>query len=76
LREIFIQRVERSGVTLSLRERDVCLALLMGHTVAEIASKLSVRSSTVETYTKRAAVKLGVSGRHGLTRWVAGVPTC
>lgn len=76
LREIFTQRVECSGVALSLREREVCLALLMGHTVAEIASQLCVRSSTVETYTKRAAIKLGVSGRHGLTRWMVGVPTC
>ena len=76
LHEIFTQRVERSGVALSLREREVCLALLMGHTVAEIASQLSVRSSTVETYTKRAAVKLGVSGRHGLTRWMVGVSAC
>jgi DNA-binding NarL/FixJ family response regulator len=45
----------------------------MGHTVAQIASQLSVGSSTIETYTKRAAIKLGVSCRHGLTRWMAGV---
>lgn len=73
LRQVFTERVQCSGVTLSLREREVCLALLMGHTVGEVASKLSVRPSTVETYTKRAAVKLGVSGRHGLIRWMTGV---
>jgi len=29
----------------------------------------------VETYLKRATTKLGVSGRHGLTRWMAFVPS-
>jgi LuxR family transcriptional regulator, activator of tox operons len=32
--------------------------------------RFALRESTVETYLKRAAVKLGFSGRHGLTRWM------
>ena len=35
-----------------------------------VAEELGVKESTVETYIKRAAVKLGISGRHGLTKWM------
>ncbi|MDN7666764.1 helix-turn-helix transcriptional regulator [Burkholderia vietnamiensis] len=66
----FAERLRHAGVTLSAREIDACTALLAGDTVAAIAMRLALRESTVETYLKRAAVKLGFGGRHGLTRWM------
>ncbi len=70
LRSRFFDRIRQSGVHLSHREIEVCSALLTGHTVPEVANELSLKCSTIETYIKRAAVKLGVNGRHGLTKWV------
>ena len=46
--------------------------LLTGGTVPQMAEKLSVKNSSIETYLKRAAAKLGVSGRHGLAKWMVG----
>ncbi|MNF19460.1 Bacterial regulatory protein, luxR family [compost metagenome] len=57
---------------LSTREQEVCLGLLTGGTVPEMAQRLNVKNSSVETYLKRATAKLGVSGRHGLAKWMAG----
>jgi len=37
-----------------------------------MAQRLNVKNSSIETYLKRATAKLGVSGRHGLTKWMAG----
>ena len=59
-------------ITLSVREKEVCLGLLTGGTVPQMAEKLRVKNSSIETYLKHAAAKLGVSGRHGLARWMAG----
>ncbi len=69
---VFDERLAMSGVVLSAREKEVCLGLLTGGTVPQIAEKLRVKNSSIETYLKRAAAKLGVSGRHGLARWMAG----
>ncbi|HIE1301844.1 MULTISPECIES: helix-turn-helix transcriptional regulator [Burkholderia] len=66
----FADRLEQAGVKLSTREIEACTALLAGDTVPAIAMRFALRESTVETYLKRAAVKLGFSGRHGLTRWM------
>lgn len=46
------------------------MGLLGGCTVPELAQRLNVKNSSVETYLKRAAAKLGVSGRNGLTKWM------
>ena len=59
-------------IKLSPREQEVCLGLLYGGTVPEIAEKLHLKKSSIETYLKRATAKLGVSGRHGLTKWMVG----
>ncbi|MGZ2745017.1 helix-turn-helix transcriptional regulator [Burkholderia stagnalis] len=66
----FADRLRQAGVKLSTREIEACTALLAGDTVAAIAVRFALRESTVETYLKRAAVKLGFGGRHGLTRWM------
>ncbi|KAG8149338.1 helix-turn-helix domain-containing protein [Burkholderia catarinensis] len=70
LRHEFESRLARAAVALSARESEVCLGLLAGKMLREMAGELGVKESTVETYFKRAAVKLGISGRHGLTKWM------
>ncbi|QXI30597.1 helix-turn-helix transcriptional regulator [Pseudomonas vanderleydeniana] len=72
LQQAFTERLALDDIILSAREREVCLGLLVGGTVPQMAQKLSVKNSSIETYLKRAAAKLGVSGRHGLARWMAG----
>jgi DNA-binding CsgD family transcriptional regulator len=72
LQRDFDERLSPCDVTLSVREKEVCLGLLAGGTVPEIAEKLQVKNSSIETYLKRAAAKLGVSGRHGLAKWMIG----
>ncbi|MCQ9426844.1 helix-turn-helix transcriptional regulator [Pseudomonas sp. LJDD11] len=72
LRQAFSERLALGEITLSAREQEVCLGLLTGGTVPQVAERLKVKNSSVETYLKRAAAKLGVSGRHGLARWMAG----
>jgi DNA-binding CsgD family transcriptional regulator len=73
LHQVFNGRLAQDAINLSAREQEVCLGLLTGGTVPEMAQRLRVKVSSVETYLKRATVKLGISGRHGLTRWIAGV---
>ncbi|QXH53927.1 helix-turn-helix transcriptional regulator [Pseudomonas fakonensis] len=72
LRAAFGERLARGAISLSSREQEVCLGLLTGGTVPQMAQQLNVKNSSVETYLKRATAKLGVSGRHGLARWMAG----
>jgi len=72
LQREFNERLSACDVTLSAREKEVCLGLLAGGTVPEIAEKLCVKNSSIETYLKRSAAKLGVSGRHGLAKWMIG----
>nr|QMN69931.1 PsoR1 [Pseudomonas putida]QMN69950.1 PsoR1 [Pseudomonas putida] len=72
LRHAFGERLAQEAVRLSSREEEVCIGLLTGGTVPEMAQKLNVKNSSIETYLKRATAKLGVSGRHGLAKWMAG----
>ena len=72
LQQAFYQRLSLDDISLSAREQEVCLGLLTGGTVPQLAEKLSVKNSSIETYLKRAAAKLGVSGRHGLAKWMIG----
>ncbi|KAF1011994.1 MAG: hypothetical protein GAK32_00451 [Pseudomonas fluorescens] len=72
LQREFYKRLSLSDITLSAREQEVCLGLLTGGTVPQMAERLSVKNSSIETYLKRAAAKLGVSGRHGLAKWMVG----
>ncbi len=66
----FRARLDQQNITLSLREQQVCLLNLSGYTLSAICDELDLRSGTVETYLKRARLKLGLSGRHGLSRWM------
>ncbi|OSN24791.1 hypothetical protein BV339_00330 [Pseudomonas syringae pv. actinidiae] len=61
LQHDFNERLNACDVSLSAREKEACLDFLAGSTVAEIAEKLCVKSSVVETYLKRSAAKLGIS---------------
>ena len=72
LQEAFYRRLSLENISLSAREQEVCLGLLTGSTVPQLAEKLSVKNSTIETYLKRAGAKLGMSGRHGLAKWMIG----
>jgi len=72
LRRAFGRRLAQYAVSLSSREQEVCIGLLGGGTVTQMAQHLQVKPSSIETYLKRATAKLGVSGRHGLTKWMAG----
>lgn len=69
LRSQFQHRLSSAVGGLSEREIEVCVGLLTGSTLREMAEALSVKPSTVETYLGRAADKLGFKGRHGLVRW-------
>ncbi len=71
LQQAFSGRLAQDAVSLSAREQEVCLGLLTGITMEQMAQRLNVKHSSVETYLKRATAKLGVSGRHGLARWMA-----
>ncbi|WP_248731654.1 LuxR C-terminal-related transcriptional regulator [Pseudomonas sp. MWU13-2517] len=64
------ERLEQSGLTLSKRELEVCVGLLAGRTAPELAEQLALKVNTIESYLKRAAIKLGISGRHSLLRWM------
>ncbi|MGJ7552080.1 helix-turn-helix transcriptional regulator [Pseudomonas alloputida] len=66
----FLERIAHSGLKLSARECQVCLGLLAGHTAPEQAERLKLKVNTVESYLRRAAIKLGISGRHSLMRWM------
>ncbi|MFK0310313.1 LuxR C-terminal-related transcriptional regulator [Pseudomonas sp. NPDC090233] len=72
LQQRFIERLAQSGLNLSERERQVCLGLLAGRTAPEQAERLALKVNTVESYLRRAAIKLGISGRHSLIRWMYG----
>ncbi|KVM69243.1 MULTISPECIES: helix-turn-helix transcriptional regulator [Burkholderia] len=76
LRNEFESRLARVGVALSPREREICIGLLSGRMLREMASELGVKESSADTYLKRAAIKLGVSGRHGLTKWMLSAGPC
>ncbi|MGC5700436.1 helix-turn-helix transcriptional regulator [Pseudomonas sp. NFXW11] len=70
LRLRFAERLEQSGLRLSTRELEVCVGLLAGRTAPQLAEQFQLKVNTVESYLKRAAVKLGISGRHSLLRWM------
>ncbi|MBP5953827.1 helix-turn-helix transcriptional regulator [Pseudomonas iridis] len=70
LRVRFTERLQQLGLSLSNRETEVCIGLLAGRTAPELAERLQLKVNTVESYLKRAAIKLGISGRHSLMRWM------
>ncbi|CAD5201928.1 helix-turn-helix transcriptional regulator [Pseudomonas sp. FEN] len=70
LRQRFVERLEMSGLNLSSRETEVCVGLLAGRTAPELAEQLALRVNTVESYLKRASIKMGIGGRRSLIRWM------
>ncbi|MFL1515351.1 helix-turn-helix transcriptional regulator [Pseudomonas prosekii] len=70
LRQRFSERLVQSGLRLSNRELEVCIGLLAGSTAPELAQQFNLKANTVESYLKRAAIKMGISGRHSLKRWM------
>jgi len=70
LRRRIEERLVQSGLSLSKRELEVCVGLLAGRTAPELAEQLALKVNTIESYLKRASVKLGISGRHSLLRWM------
>lgn len=70
LRQRFSERLQQLQLSLSNRETEVCIGLLAGRTAPELAGQLQLKVNTVESYLKRAAIKLGISGRHSLMRWM------
>ena len=68
----FDERVKNQGIVLSCREREVCVALLLGSTLPMVARELGISESTAATYMRRAAMKLNLNGRHGLLKWIIG----
>ena len=70
LRQRFADRLLLSGLSLSSRETEVCVGLLAGRTAPELAEQLNLRVNTVESYLKRAAIKMGIGGRRSLIRWM------
>lgn len=76
LRLRFCERVQQLGLSLSNREMEVCVGLLAGRTAPELAEQLQLKVNTVESYLKRAAIKLGISGRHSLMRWMYSPEDC
>lgn len=70
LRQRFADRLQASGLSLSTRETEVCVGLLAGRTAPELAEQLDLRVNTIESYLKRAAIKMGIGGRRSLIRWM------
>lgn len=53
----------REELSLSPRELDVAILLVLGHSVGQIARRLDIAKGTVLTYMKRLRAKTGVSHR-------------
>jgi LuxR family transcriptional regulator, activator of tox operons len=70
LQRRFEMRLLEHRLQLSEREKQVCILLLSGETVSAIARQLNLRPNTVETYIRRAGIKLGASGRRGMAQWL------
>lgn len=73
LRQKFADRLLLSGLSLSSRETEVCVGLLAGRTAPELAEQLNLKVNTVESYLKRAAIKMGIGGRRSLIRWMHSI---
>ncbi|KPX67889.1 helix-turn-helix transcriptional regulator [Pseudomonas syringae group genomosp. 3] len=70
MRRRFLARLDALALSLSPRETEVCVGLLAGLTAPQLADRLDLKVTTVESYYKRAAVKMGITGRSALLRWL------
>lgn len=74
--EAFAQRLEealRRDRLLTARESAVCIRLVLGRCIKDIARELDISVESVTTYRKRAFVHLGISSREELVRVVLGM---
>ncbi len=74
VRKHLTRRLECHGVELSQREFDVCLAVLSGKPLAQMADDLGLQASSVKTYTARALEKIGVRSKAELFGWCFSSP--
>lgn len=74
LRKHLIRRLERLEVELSPREFEVCLALLSGKSLGQIADDLGVQATSVKTYIARSFEKMGIRGKGELFNWCFSSP--
>lgn len=70
LRRRLETRLAEQEMELSNREKQVCVLLLSGISSKAIAQQMNVSESTVQTYIKRAGLKLKFSGLRGLVTWM------
>lgn len=75
LRKHLARQLELQGLELSHREFEVCLAVLSGKPLAQMADDMGLQPSSVKTYTTRALDKLGVRSKSDLFRWCFSSPT-
>lgn len=62
------QRLHDRAAGLSLREREICALIVLGHTSEAIGLKLGISLNTVLTYRKRAYAKLCIGSQNELFR--------
>lgn len=74
LRKHLTRQLALHGLELSQREFDVCLAVLSGKPLAQIADDLGLQASSVKTYTTRALDKIGVRSKGELFSWCFSSP--
>ena len=71
---LFDGQLSAHAVALSRREYETCRQLLSGRTIPETAEIIGVRPSSIESYVKRAFIKLGVHTRRELFAWCLTPP--
>lgn len=64
-----VQAASESGVSLSLREKEILRLLAEGYSNNEIANKLVISPSTVHTHRSNLMAKLGLNSRHELIQY-------
>ena len=69
LRKQLTHQLDRHHISLSVREFDVCLAVLSGKPAAQMAYDIGVQVTSIKTYTSRAFKKIGVGNKSELFTW-------
>jgi DNA-binding NarL/FixJ family response regulator len=67
--ELFLRQADSSTRLLSNREQQVLKMLAYGHTLVEIARRLSISRKSIETYRARIREKLGLQTRAEIVRY-------
>jgi two-component system response regulator NreC len=67
--DLFLRHTVKGSKLLSAREQQVLLMLARGHSVKEIAHRLSVSRKSVETYQSRMREKLNLRSRADIVRY-------